>query len=464
MAKPTSTELYRQANTVLANVEVLKGQLPQPTPDHDVSESELAGAKTVYDQINAAMGHYDEIMVQADLLARTEKASKNSEDPAPTPPASTRWRESAPNEGDYAYDPQGWKEVKSTDIFGRETTIRYNDPLVTEKEGYAGAFEGYIRHGFESLGPTDRKTLLEGTDTAGGFLVAPDYHAQLIKKVAGLTAIRPLARVIQVSGDTAVWPRINYTTNDKFTSPVRLTWTGETPPLNTTARVTDPTFGVVTVSVKTAMASLPLSNDLIEDAAFDVIGIATDLFAEAYALGEDDSFINGPSSGSSGPQPQGILAVVDDAGGTGVASQSTTTDNQITFKDMLNLFYKLPAQYRRNSQFVLNSNTMNTIEQIVDTQGRPIITSLISGSLAQGPFDTIKGKPVNVDEFMPDVSTDAYPILFGDFSSYLIADRVGLSIKRITELYAETNVTVLLGRRRVGGQLVAPWAMKVLKT
>ena len=73
------------------------------------------------------------------------------------------------------------------------------------------------------------------------------------------------------------------------------------------------------------------------------------------------------------------------------------------------------------------------------------------------------GYPIVREQWMPDVTTDAYPIVFGDMRGYLVLDRVGLSVQRLDELYAETNITLLLARRRVGGQLIEPWKVKVQK-
>ena len=67
------------------------------------------------------------------------------------------------------------------------------------------------------------------------------------------------------------------------------------------------------------------------------------------------------------------------------------------------------------------------------------------------------------EQFMPDMTTDAHPIVFGDLRGYLVLDRVGLSLQRLDELYAETDITVLLARRRVGGQLIEPWRVKAQK-
>lgn len=407
-------------------------------------------------QINAKLGEYDALKAQAEVAARIERGEDYLAQPERPPVAGASWRPAGPGEGQEAVDAQSWRSVEVKLLGGKSVTVRYYVPerIARVEKSYASAFEAYLRRGRERLGPNDLKTLTEGVDTAGGFLVPPDYQAELIKKIAAQAVIRSLARVVTVGRDIAQWPRVNYTADDKYTSGVRLTWTGEVPASATAHRVTDPVFGLINVPVNTAMASMPVSNDLIEDAAFDVLGLSTDLLAEAFALGEDDVFVNGDGVA----KPLGILAEVGTNGPAAVVSGSASA---LTGDGLVNLYYALPAQYRNAAAFVMNSATLRAVELLKDSQGRYLISSLLQGSLAQGEPEQIKNKPVRVDEFVPDIAANAYPIIFGDFRGYLIADRVGLSVERARELYIETNLTLLVARRRVGGYCAEPWRFKV---
>lgn len=408
------------------------------------------------DRVNVLLGEADELKVKLDLAQRMGAAGAFLSEPAAEPQAAFHgFRETAPGEGEAVVDGKSWRSVKVMTVAG-EREFRYNVPLSVQAKDYASAFEAYIRHGKDGLGPNDRKTLSVGVDSAGGFLVPEDMQTEIIRKVATDAMIRSRARVIQTGRDIVTWPRVNYTTDDKYTSGVRFTWTGETPSSSTVHRVTDPVFGEIKIPVHTAMASLPLTNVLLEDAAFDVAGIASDLLGEAFTLGEDDVFLNGTGDA----RPVGLLAQVD---GNGPASTTSGSTSTVGSEDIVNLYYALPAQYRRRATWLMNSQTMKQIDSIVDTNGRYLVQSLVNGSLASPEFEMLKGKPVLVDEFMPDISTNAYPIVFGDLSGYMIVDRVGLSVQRLTELYAETDITLLLARKRVGGYTIRPWQLKALK-
>lgn len=459
MAMPTVKDLRNQAKAALDSAKSIQSKMAEAM---SAEGFDIANPPQDYvDQGKKAaayLGQFDNLKVQIDAMERVEAGDRYMDEPLPSK-AGLSWRPAAPGEGEMAIDPQAWRETEVEGPFGKQK-VRFNVPLAVQKKEYAPAFEGYLRKGLEGVGPNDRKTLTEAVDTAGGFTVAEDYHVELIKKMATMATIRSLARVVPTSRDSAKWPRIKYTTDNKYTSGVRLTWTGESPASSTTARVTDPVFGQINIPVHTAMASMPVSNDLIEDSAFDILGISSDLFAEGFTLGENDTFINGSGAG----QPMGFLTQVDGSP-TGDVPTSTVsgTTSSLTADGIIDLYFAMPAQYRRNARFIMNSGTQKVVEKLKDSQNRYIISSLVNGSLATPQFDTIKGKPIVIDEFMPDVATNAFPLAFVDFSGYIIVDRVGFSIQRNDMLYAETNITLLLARKRVGGFLAEPYRCQVNK-
>lgn len=367
--------------------------------------------------------------------------------------------------GDAETDAKGWREVEIDTHYGKQA-IRYFVPLSVEKagKGHKHAFEAFARRGTAALGPNDRKALNETTDADGGYLVSEQVQREIIKKVATLVYMRQLARVVTTSTSSVVWPKVDYTSDNKYTSPARMTWTGETPASSTAHRVTQPTFGELGIPIYTAMASLPISMNLIEDSAFDVIGVATEMLAEAFALGENDTFING--NGTS--KPSGVLL---NAGTTGIpltvsgtSAALTTTGDAHEGARLVNAYYATPSQYRgREAAWLMNSATLNAIDNMVDAQKRPLVRELTSASLGSAEPNTLKGKAIYTDEFMPDVAANAVPVVFGHFKGYAIVDRVGIGVRRLEENYAEVNMALLLARKRVGGALIEPWRLRGLK-
>lgn len=421
--------------------------------------------KEVSDKLSGFLGQVDEYKARIDTAEKLFGHSQWMDEPAGTTAAHLAWREAAPYEGETPVDMKSFREIEYATLIRDprlgivtegKRAIRYHVPLTVQGKGYEGAYEGYLHKGYSDLTAQDQKTLSVGLDPAGGFTVPEDFQAQLIKKMMTTASIRALAMVATTSRDIATWPKIHYTTDDKYTSGARLSWTGESPSSSTVHRVTDPVFGQYQIPIHTAMASLPLTNNLIEDSAFDIAGVASDLLAEAFTLGENDAFINGTGVA----RPMGILAQV---GGDGPSAVNSGTASLLTADGIISLWGALPSQYETNARFLFSKNTEMAIRKLKDADNNylwPVVTQF--GNLGVHPRELL-GFPTMRDEFVPAVAANAYPIIFGDFGGYLVLDRVGFSIQRLTELYAETNITVLLARKRVGGQTIMPWKLKVQK-
>jgi len=416
----------------------------------------------VQNQVTALLGEFDSYKAQLDLATKTAAHDEYMNAPATTPAS---WRTAAPGEGDAEVDPQSWREVevkavRMDNVYGipvvETKTVRFHVPLAVQAKGYYPAFESYLRKGMGEMGPQDRKTLTQGSDAAGGFLTPEEYQTELIKKIATNATIRGRARVGTTSRDIAKWPKIQYTTDDKYTSGVRLTWTGESPSSSTVHRVTDPVFGLYSIPIHTAMASMPISNDLIEDSAFDIAGISSDFMAESFVLGENDAFINGSGIG----RPMGILSQV---GGDGPSAVNSGTAALLTADGLIDLAYALPAQYESNAAFIMAKATEKAIRKLKTTTNEyiwPLNSPM--GGFVPAPKELLGFQTLR-DEFMPAIAANAYPIIFGDLRGYLVLDRVGISVQRLSELYAETNITLLLARKRLGGQTIEPWRLKIQK-
>ena len=133
-----------------------------------------------------------------------------------------------------------------------------------------------------------------------------------------------------------------------------------------------------------------------------------------------------------------------------------------------NIYYGVPAQYRRNSSWVFNTTTLKAIASLVDANGRFIFQDVdqFGGGLGSKQWDsdgTLLGRPFYVSEQMPDPANNAFPLVFGDLSGYVMAERVGMSIAKLEELYAETDAVAFVLRLRIGGQLVEDYKVKLAK-
>ena len=91
-------------------------------------------------------------------------------------------------------------------------------------------------------------------------------------------------------------------------------------------------------------------------------------------------------------------------------------------------------------------------------------TFLWQKSYADSAPETILGRPVIEAPDMPEIGSGTIPIVFGDFNAaYRIYDRLAISIMRDPYTRATNGLVRFHARRRVGGGMVLPEAVKAIK-
>lgn len=304
---------------------------------------------------------------------------------------------------------------------------------------------------------TMKATLQEMVNDLGGYLVPEDYRAEIISRMMGLTAVRPRARLVTTNRDAVEWPKLEGG-GAQYTSAVRVTWVDEIPSSATVAE-TNPTFGMLRVPVYTAMARTDVSRNQLEDAAFDMVSLIFDLFAEAFAIDEDNQFLTGRGGGT----PLGILGggtALEPAPDTGIATVNSGAAGALTADGLYNLAYGLHSQYRANAVLLGARATHRDVRKLKDGNSR----YLWEDSMKAGEPPTLLGYPFLETESMPAIAANAHPIVFGDLRGYLIVDRVGMSVERVTDsTTVGTNKVALFARRRLGGQVIEPWRFQAHK-
>ena len=338
----------------------------------------------------------------------------------------------------------------------------------TETPEYRDAFRTYVRHGINNVKSSGLKVLQESVDPSGGFLVPLDILERVISKEPTPTRVAGRVTQLQTSRDALIIPRVNYTTDDLYTTGMRVTWTGEIPASSTAMRVTEPLFGQSHIPVYTAMMSVPITNDMIEDSAFPLVSWITGKFAETIDLLRDNMVLNGSGIG----QPSGILLNPGDAAGTQPAvfktgtSASLGTDGGVVGQNLANLAFSLPEQYDTNACFVMNkTSTANSIASQIDGNKRLLWGAGYqdSGYAANLRDRSLLGYPVVYSGFVPSLAALSFPVIFGDLTGYYLVNRIGFSVQVLRELYAETNQILVLGRIRFGGQMAESWKVKILQ-
>jgi len=328
----------------------------------------------------------------------------------------------------------------------------------------ARAFFEYVRKGKAEM-PSDLKAALVASDDTSGVLIPAELESGIQMALPNITVMRNLCTVMPVNSDRL---RRRSLTN------VTVGW-GKLE-ASDTADLGDfessVTAGDAYIHVENLNGLIKLGEDLLADSDVMLESILRDAFANAMAESEDDAFVMG--EGHSAGEPEGIVAAKDATNNPIVPRVETLSPGEITVDDLIELEYEVPAKYKKNAAFIMSSATEKLIRKLKaqGTDSGGSITSNIplwEPSIQSGRPATLMGYPVYNNDFLPAPvvtvgGADKDVIIFGNFKlGYVILDRAGMSVQRLTELYAEQDLVGLKVKKRVGGGIVRPDAMAVLR-
>lgn len=284
-----------------------------------------------------------------------------------------------------------------------------------------------------------RNALQEGTDSEGGYLVPDEFEQTLIQALNESNIIRSRARVITTSNGLHKIPVV--------ASHGNAAWMEE----EDAYTESDEAFSQVNLDAHKVGTLIKVSEELLQDSAFDLESYIRSEFSRRIGDKEEDAFLNGNGT----HKPTGILNATGGAQ-VGVTTASATA---ITADEIIDLFYSLKAPYRKNAVWILNDATVKAIRKLKNGTG----DYLWQPAIKDGEVPTILGRPYFTSQYAPTIEAAAKVIAFGDFSYYWIGDRQGISFKRLNELYAGNGQVGFLASKRLDGKLVLPEAIKVLQ-
>ena len=331
------------------------------------------------------------------------------------------------------------------------------DPKMGQKKGiirptataeYNEAFWNMMR-GNNSMEVRD--ALSVGVDQNGGLTVPDEFEHQLIQALEENNIFRTLAKTIHTNSGTRTIP----IATDSGTA----SWIEE----GAAIQESDMSFAQETLSAYKLGCMIKVSNELLNDSAFNIAAHIAQRFGVRFGNAEEDAFINGtgPSANpqTTPSQPTGILTSL-----TPTAGNTTANAQTVHFDNIYKLYYSLKSPYRRKAAFLCNETLLLQLMLIKDKNDNYIWKP----GLEIGKPDTILGRPIYTSGYMPAITGTATQdkgkkvLLFGDFSYYWIADRQNRTLKRLNELYAVTDQVGFIGTQRVDGKLILPEAMQVM--
>ena len=332
-------------------------------------------------------------------------------------------------------------------IAAEKEETRTGSPAQKESEILAECARSFLADGkipnehYAEWRKLQQRAMSAGVDTEGGYLVMPEEFAKrLIKFVDDILHVRQVATVIPVKNATSLGaPSLD-------TDPDDADWTTE---LATGSEDSSMAFGKRVLTPHPFAKRIKVSNELLRNAAMPVEQIVLERLGYKFRLTEEKGFLTGNGAG----QPLGLFTASAQGISTGQDVSTDNTATSMTFDGLKNAKYALNAQYRNsaNARWMFHRDGIKQIDKLKDGNGQYIWQP----SVQVGQADRLMNIPVMESENAPNTfTTGQYVGLLGDFSFYWIADALDLSIKRLNELYAETDQVGFIGRKSADGMPV----------
>ena len=279
-----------------------------------------------------------------------------------------------------------------------------------------------------------KEYLTNGIDAASGaFILTPKSQDKFVAALQKESLFRALATDIRLYDYDY---RIKTVTGNDMAA-----WVPEGGSIPVQDGIAD--FGDITLKSQKLAVFLKLEEGLISDPSFNIEDYLVKRLAKNFGRAEDYGFITGTGE----HMPTGILA---DEGGAEVGA----TTSQLTYDDVVKLFFAVKPEYRKNGTWIMNDETALALRSVKDDSGNYIWNHA---------NDTILGKKVCISEFMPNAGSGNKPIAFGDLSYYWIVGRSPVSVRPLVEQFAMVDCVGYLAYEFLDGKLIRPEAIKVMQ-
>lgn len=328
---------------------------------------------------------------------------------------------------------------------------RERDAHGAQEKGYGDVFDALMRHGFNDLSAEHRSALKKfqdeqraqgiADDAKGGYTVPDEFQSRVIESMKAYGGVANNCNVLTTSnGRPFMWATTDGTAD-----------IGDFIAENTKAAEQEVAFGQVQVGAKKLTSKVILvSNELLMDTGIAMDGLLTDRIASRIGRKEADAVVNGTGTGL---QNKGLNASV-----TGTVASGTTAG--VSWKDINKLIHSIDPAYRAMSGFALafNDSTLQLLEEQEDSQGRPLWLPAVAGVAPA----TILGKRYFVDQAIASGATTNKFIYAGDWKKFMLRRVRYMTLRRLTELYAESDQTAFLAFHRFDTLLEDTAAIKAL--
>lgn len=386
-------------------------------------------AKEIEARFDTMMAEHDRLAERAEReekLAAAEKRAEQAADPRRPAPSHEEARAAAE-------DHQNKPEYK--EVFTK--SLRFGAAALEAEE------REVLMAGRANI-PAEARAQSTGTDSAGGYTVPEGFSGEIDKALAlwGPMWDGNIVRELNTgTGNPLPWPTVDDTSK-----------TGRIKSENSAVDddgTDDVSFGEKILNAyiyDTGMVRVPL--ELLQDSAFNIESLMNDLFGERLGRTANEVLTTGTGTN----QPHGIVTA-SSAGKTAAAAAALDSD------ELIDLLHSVDPAYRQSPQcrWMFNDSTLAAIRKLKDGQGNYLWQM---GDVRTGEPDRILGNAYSVNQAMADIGASAKPIIFGDFSRFIVRKVMGFQVMTLRERYAENFQVGMVGFKRFDSELLNTAAVK----
>lgn len=190
----------------------------------------------------------------------------------------------------------------------------------------------------------------------------------------------------------------------------------------------NPTFDSILIQPAKTGFIVPVANELLSDAGFDIASVISEQAGNAIGFA-----INGS-----------VTTTVNAASALGVTAGSAV----LTADNLIDLAYSTDGAVRRvpGAGYQANGSTIGAIRKLKDTAGAYIYNPVVGGP------DTLLGFPINENPSMPSIGTGLKSVIYGDLNAAKIVT-TGLQVATSVDAYFAQDVTAYRFTYRFGSAL-----------
>ena len=172
-----------------------------------------------------------------------------------------------------------------------------------------------------------------------------------------------------------------------------------------------------------------ISNSLINNTNFDVVGFVEAKMAQAIALFIEGELLHGTSQ-----KIEGLSGISEDM------TIETEGAGVVSVDDIMNLQDAVIDNYQANAYWIMNRKTRNALRKLKDREGQYLLNKDLTAKWGY----TLLGKDVYCSDAMDEVEAGKVVAYYGDYTGLAVKISETPNMQVLRERYAEEHMTGVL--------------------